>query len=186
LWNYKKSEFFGYSMPSILHTVFIWLTKKYRDSTMAPVTDAETVQDDEGNAPIVRDNGKLLENGQRMAILQALLSHTKNSKLQHGAVGLGAKQFKVSRLTVSNIWKRGRESMEEDGGAMVVLHQKKKCGRKPKHYRQQLTNLSNIPLNDRTCYQSTSTATAIPTTRLHSIVKKGGIRRHSSAVKPFT
>jgi hypothetical protein len=75
---------------------------------MAPVTDAETVQDDDGNVPIVRGRGKPLENGERMAILQALLGHTKNSKLQHGAVGLVAKQFKVSRVTVSSIWKRGR------------------------------------------------------------------------------
>jgi hypothetical protein len=154
---------------------------------MAPVTDAETVQDDEGNAPIVRGRGKPLENGQRMAILQALLSHTKNSnlKLDHGAVGLVAKQFKVSRVTVSNIWKRGRESVQDGSGAMVVLHHKKNCGRKLKDYSQQIANMTNIPLNERTCYRSTSAATGIPMTRLQSMVKKtGAIRRHSSTVKP--
>jgi hypothetical protein len=172
-------------MPLQKHTVFVGLTKNHRDSTMAPVTDAETVLDDEGNAPTVRGRGKPLENGQRMAILQALLCHSKNSKLDHGAVGLVAKQFKVSRVTVSSIWKRGRESVAEDGGgAMVVSHRKKNCGRKLKDYSQQLANLSSIPLNERTCYRSTSASTGIPMTRLHSMVKKGGIRRHSSAVKP--
>jgi hypothetical protein len=64
-------------MPLQKHTVFVCFTKNHRDSTMAPVTDAETVQDDDGNVPIVRGRGKPLENGERMAILQALLGHTK-------------------------------------------------------------------------------------------------------------
>jgi hypothetical protein len=59
-------------MPLQKHTVFICFTKKYRDSTMAPLPGSETVQDGEGNVPIVRGRGKPLENGERMAILQAL------------------------------------------------------------------------------------------------------------------
>jgi hypothetical protein len=116
------------------------------------------VVDGEGNVPIVRGRGKQIENRQRMAILQALLSHTKNSKLQHSAVGLVSKQFKVSRLTVHTIWKQGKESVEDGTGAMVVLHRKKNCRRKPKDYSQQLANLSNTPFNERTCYQITSAA----------------------------
>jgi hypothetical protein len=135
-----------HSMPSLLHTGFVWLVEKYHDSTMAPLPASETVQDGEGNAPTVRGRGKPRENGQRMAVLQALLSCMKNSKLEHGVVGLVSKQFKVSRLTVCNSWKRGRQSVEDGGGgAMVVLHQKKECGMKPKDYSQQLANLSNIP-----------------------------------------
>jgi hypothetical protein len=149
-----KDRIFGYSSSSQFHTVFICCKKNHRDSTMVPVTDAETVVDGEGDAPTVRGRGKPLENGQRNAILQALLSHTKNSnsKLQHGAVGLVAKQFKVSRVTVHNIWKRGKESVEDGTGAMVVLHRKKNCGRKLKDYSQQIANMTNIPLNERTCY----------------------------------
>jgi hypothetical protein len=86
-----NDRIFGYSMPSLLHTVFIWLTKKYHDSTMAPLPASETMLDDEGNAPTVRGRGKPLENGERNAILQALLSHSQNSKLKHGAVGLVSK-----------------------------------------------------------------------------------------------
>jgi hypothetical protein len=113
------------------------------------------------------------------------LRNTKNLKLQHGADGLVSKQFKVSRVTVSNIWKRGREIVQDAGGAMVVLHRKKNCRRKLKDYSQQTANMTNIPLNDRTCYQSTSAATGIPMTRLYSMVKKNGaIRHHSSTVKP--
>jgi hypothetical protein len=106
-----KDRIFGYSMPLQEHTVFICFTKKYHDSNMALLPGSETVVDGEGDAPTVRGRGKLLENGERKTIIQALLSHTKNLKLQHGAVGLVLKQFKVSMVTVSNIWKRGRESV---------------------------------------------------------------------------
>jgi hypothetical protein len=37
-------------MPLQKHTVSIWLVEKYRDSTMALVTDAETVVDGEAVA----------------------------------------------------------------------------------------------------------------------------------------
>jgi hypothetical protein len=60
-------------MPLQKHTVFICFTKNHRDYTMAPLPASETVLDDEGNAPTERGRGKPLENGQRMAILQALL-----------------------------------------------------------------------------------------------------------------
>jgi hypothetical protein len=54
-----------------------------------------------------------------------------------------------------------------------------------KIYSQQIANMTNIPLNDRTCNQSTSAATGIPMTRIYSMVNKNGaIRRHSSTVKP--
>jgi hypothetical protein len=55
-------------MSSQLHTVFVWLVEKYRDSTMAPIPGSETVQDDDGNVPIVRYRGKPLENGEKLAI----------------------------------------------------------------------------------------------------------------------
>jgi hypothetical protein len=116
-------------------------------------TEVETVLDDDGDIPIARGRGKLLENSERMATLQALLSH-KKSKIKHGAVGLVSKQ--LSSLTVSIIWKRGRESVGDGGGAMVVLYQMKKRGRKLKDYSQQIANLSNIPLSDRTGFRSSS------------------------------
>jgi hypothetical protein len=74
----------------------------------------------------------------------------------------------------------------EDGtGAMVVALEEELWKEGQGDYSQQIANMTNIPLNERTCYQSTSAATGIPMTRLHSIVKKNGaIRRHSSAVKP--
>jgi hypothetical protein len=67
----------------------------------------------------------------------------------------------------------------------VVSHNKKNCGRRLKDYSTQTANIHNIPLSDRSCFRSTSVATGIPMTRLHSIIKSGGIRRHSSAVKPL-
>jgi hypothetical protein len=88
------------AIRSKFHTVcpckyaqFLLLKKNHRESTIERVTNAETVQDDEETAPIARGRGKTLENEERNANLQALLSHTKNSKLKHGTVGLVPKQF---------------------------------------------------------------------------------------------
>jgi hypothetical protein len=48
-------------MPSQQHTVFDVLVEKYHESIIGPVTDAETVQDDEGNVPIVRGRVSLVD-----------------------------------------------------------------------------------------------------------------------------
>jgi hypothetical protein len=53
------------------------------------------VQVDEGGVDSSLGRGKPLENSQRMAILQALLSHMKNGKLDNGALGLVSKQSLV-------------------------------------------------------------------------------------------
>ena len=154
---------------------------------MEPVPGAGAIEEVVEEVPVARTRGKPLGNGQREAILQALLCHSKNQKLTHGAVALVAKQFNVTRITVGHIWKRAKESVEDGTAmAMVVAHKKKNCGRKKKDYAQEIENLRNIPLNDRTCFRSTSAATGIPMTRLHSLVKSGkaGIRRHSSSTKP--
>jgi hypothetical protein len=51
-------------MLSQIHTVSVCLSKKHQQSTMAPSTEAETVQDDEGIVGSSRGRGKLLENRQ--------------------------------------------------------------------------------------------------------------------------
>jgi hypothetical protein len=98
--------------------------EKHRKSS-APSTEAETVLDGVTEVGSSRGRGKPLENGERNAILQAVLSHMKNRKLKHGALGLVLKQFNLSRLTVSNILERGSLSVEDGSKAMVVSHHKK-------------------------------------------------------------
>lgn len=126
---------------------------------MEPATDTETLQDGGGESVGVRGRGKPLGNSERNAILQALLRHSKNQRLKHGALGLVSKQFSVSTRTVSSIWKRARESVDDGTGAMVVSHKKKNCGRKRKDYSEQIANLRNIPLSNGTCFRSTAIAT---------------------------
>ena len=177
--------------PHCVKAQFCSFSKMDREMTMAPVPDAGAIEDVVEQVPVVRTRGKPLENGQREAILQALLCLTKNSEnpaereLHHGAIAMVAKQMGVSRLTVSHIWQRAKDSVGAGSAAMIVLHKKKNCGRKKKDWSEELENLRNIPLNDRTCYRSTSEATGIPMTRLHKMVKSGeGIKRHSSSIKP--
>ncbi len=136
-----------------------------------------------------RTRGKPLSNGQRDAILHALLSRSSSSscsKLDHGALSSVAKLFGVTRLTVSNIWKRAKKSLEDGADAMVVSHHKKNSGRKKKDYSDAIANIASIPLSNRTCLRSTSAALGIPMTALHAIVKApdSGIRSHTSTIKP--
>jgi hypothetical protein len=97
------------------------------DSTMEPVFASETLQDGEA-VHSSRGRGKPLQNWQRNEILQALLSHTKNRELKHGAIAVVAKKFGVTCLTVSKIWKRAKESVKDGGGEMVVSHNKRTVG----------------------------------------------------------
>lgn len=150
-------------------------------------TDAEDDVEGDGR----RSRGKPLKNGEREAILHDLLSRSRRGpydgfRLEHGAVSQVAKQHGVSRVTVTNIWNRGRASLETGASAMVVSHNKKNCGRKSKDHSEAIANMSAIPLSNRGCLRSTSVATGIPLTALHKIVKakNGGIRKHTNTVKP--
>ncbi|KAG7346706.1 hypothetical protein IV203_005775 [Nitzschia inconspicua] len=136
---------------------------------------------------VPKRRGKPLSNSSRNAILQSLLSHSKNGALEFGAIARVAKHFEVTRQTVSNIWKRGKESVQQEGGVMVVDNRRKgRCGRKKKDYAELIAKIPAIPLSNRTCFRSTSMSTGIPIGSLHRVISKGGqgVRRLSSAVKP--
>ena len=162
--------------------------------TMEPLPDNDPIAEVVEEVLVARTRGKPLENGQRDAILQALLCLTKSPQnpedervLQHGAINQVAGQFQVTRLTVSNIWKRAKGSIGAGAVAMVVTNRKKKnCGRKKKDYSEEIENLRNIPITNRTCYRATAEASGIPLSKLFKIVKNGeGIRRHTSSLKPI-
>jgi hypothetical protein len=70
---------------------FVVLSTMSRESTRDQLPAIETIQNDEGRVGSGKGRGKPLENSQRMAILQALLSQTRKSKILHGAPGLVAR-----------------------------------------------------------------------------------------------
>lgn len=97
------------------------------DEAAAALQDGsgEVVQDN----GVLRGRGKHLSDSVRNAILQALLSRSRNQKLEHGAIVLVSQQFGVTTVTVSNIWKRGIASFVEGGEMVVAARRKGKCGK---------------------------------------------------------
>ena len=68
---------------------------------------------------------------------------------------------------------------------MFFSKKKKRCGRKPKDYSNNLAQIKNTPLNRRGTLRSLSFAIGIPKSTLFDIFKSGKyIKRISSTVKP--
>lgn len=160
----------------------------------APTEPAEVPQETV-EAPIEptevqgRGRGKPLGNPERIAILEALLARSSphdDRKLIHGSIGAVARQFGVTAPTVSSVWKRGKQSIEDGGGHMDVAYRRASCGRKKKDYSAQLATLPNVPLLQRTSLRATAASLGVPMSAVHRLLKnKQGIRVHSSATRPL-
>ena len=116
---------------------------------------------------VVRPERKQLTAEQRQCILQALLLRSKDGTLRYGSIKQVATEFQVSRLTVSNLWKRGKDSIAAGNSYMDVSSRKSNCGRKRKDYTEKLNVIDNVPLNQRSTVRSTAAALDVPTTTLH-------------------
>lgn len=128
-----------------------------------------------------------LTNEQRKNIFEQLLKRMKGKKLQHGAINEVAKDVGVTRLTVSKIWKMAQGQYNEGKiSADVSSKKKKKCGRKPKDYSENISKIKNIPFNQRSTIRCLARAIDVPRSSLFDILKKGNkIKRISSTVKPL-
>ena len=115
----------------------------------------ELVNDAENNQ---RSKRKQLTAEERHAILQMLLERSEDGVLKNGSIIAVAGQFKISRLTVSNLWKRGKQSVANGSRYMDVSSRKSRCGRKKKDYTEQLRGIVNVPLNQSSTVCSTSAA----------------------------
>lgn len=141
---------------------------------------------DPPDAVVKRGRGKPLTGVERQTILQALLARQNGkNQLQHGAIGSIAKEFHLSRSTVSSLWKRGLESLQHGASFMEVSSRKKNCGRKKKDYDHAIASLSTVALCKRGTLASTAQAINVPKTVLFRRLKEGEIRVHNSSIKPF-
>jgi hypothetical protein len=127
-----------------------------------------------------RGRGKLLSNGERIQILQGLLSHSSAGKLHRGAVAAVAIEFGVSRHCIGAIWKRGQEN---GGEYLDVSHKKSNCGRKSINYSNKISNMKTIPYCERRTLAATSEVAAIPKATLWHRKEEGALRVHKSFTK---
>eukprot|EP00591_Stephanopyxis_turris_P007409 CAMPEP_0195509324 /NCGR_PEP_ID=MMETSP0794_2-20130614/2284_1 /TAXON_ID=515487 /ORGANISM="Stephanopyxis turris, Strain CCMP 815" /LENGTH=235 /DNA_ID=CAMNT_0040636505 /DNA_START=249 /DNA_END=957 /DNA_ORIENTATION=+ len=146
----------------------------------------------EQNAPetqttaTTRPKQKNLTAEERNGLLQALLHRCVEGSLPKGTINDVAKEFQVTRQTVSRLWRRAKESINgpESTGVMDVSSRMHKCGRKRKELDLD-GRLQEIPLNRRRTVRSAASALNIPPSSFHRAFKRGEGRVHTSAVKPF-
>jgi transposase len=121
---------------------------------------------------------KFLSNEDRKAISHLMsLYYNRDGKLKRGTYKFIASLYSVSISTIKRIWKRTKETGE-------VCHKKtKNCGRK----RVQIDHnqFRQIPLSKRSTLRDLASALNISKSSLQRAQKRGTIRRHSNAIKPF-
>ena len=105
-------------------------------------------------------SSKQQTNDQRQAILQALLKHYKDGKLERGATKKVAESFNVSRKCIGQVWKRANESIENGCAFMDVQSRKTNCGRKK--LQLDMNQVVRVPLRKRGTIRSTAQALKIP------------------------
>lgn len=104
-------------------------------------------------------------------------------KLPKGSISEVAEHFNVKRATISVIWKRGKESLENGGILNVASKKKGVAGRKKKAL--EIDKFKEIPLTFRKNIRSIAAKMDIPKSAIHRRFKEGVIKRHSNSVKPF-
>ena len=77
-------------------------------------------------------SSKQLTYDKHQAILQALLEHYKEGKLECGAIKKIADSFNVNRNCISQVWKCANESIETGSTVMDIQLHKTDCGCKKK------------------------------------------------------
>ncbi|KAL2935755.1 Histone-lysine N-methyltransferase SETMAR [Bienertia sinuspersici] len=176
LWTLQLGETFQYEWSNI-NTECDQVVEWYEEDS-----DCE---EDVTAAPTEHRVGKLkvLKNHERNRVATTLLAQSHNcTKLPHGIINKLATEWGVSRHTIQRIW---RETLKQYRvGSAIDLHTKKagRVGRK--RYTLQTSQLTEVPLRQRTTLRSLAGALNISKSTVHRMVKRGEIKSHSNPMKP--
>ncbi|KAL2923733.1 Homeobox-leucine zipper protein HDG5, partial [Bienertia sinuspersici] len=104
------------------------------------------------------------------------------TKLPHGIINKLATEWGVSRHTIQRIW---RETLKQyRAGSAIGLHTKKARRGGRKRYTLQTSQLTEVPLRQRTTLRSLASALNISKSTVHRMVKRGEIKSYSNLMKP--
>ncbi|KAI9917522.1 hypothetical protein PsorP6_013095 [Peronosclerospora sorghi] len=123
---------------------------------------------------------------ERHAMLEFLLQRRIDgtSKLVRHAVTDAAAAFRVDRRTVSRLWKRAVQSLENGDQVCDVASRKVgRRGRRKRDWSAELERVKEIPLAQRGSIRALATAVGIPKTTLYELLKEEG-RPSIHAIKP--
>ncbi|KAH7847471.1 hypothetical protein Vadar_026428 [Vaccinium darrowii] len=124
-----------------------------------------------------------LTNQQRQLIFEMLLMKVQQGKLKRGSIPEVAAAFGANPKIVRRIWQRAMACFTNGLAIDVSSKLPTHVGRKPKQF--DVNRIAEIDLRQRTSLRSLSMALNMPKTTLYRRVKKGHIRPHTNALKPY-
>ncbi|KAK9742440.1 hypothetical protein RND81_03G173200 [Saponaria officinalis] len=130
---------------------------------------------------MARTKGKRLTNKERREIQHALTLNFNNGRLKHGIMKALAMEYGVQRWAIQRLWSNISRQIK-DGKVPSIDRQFK--GAKPS-LNIDLEKVRNIPLSNRTNLDGLSLKLGCTVSALQRLIKKGKIRSHTSATKPF-
>ncbi|KAK9714173.1 hypothetical protein RND81_06G076600 [Saponaria officinalis] len=130
---------------------------------------------------MARTKGKRLTNKERREIQHALTLNFNNSRLKHSIRKALAMEYGVQRWAIQRLWSNISRQIK-DGKVPSIDRQFK--GAKPS-LNIDLENVRSIPLSSGTNLDGLSLKLGCTVSALHRLIKKGKIRSHTSATKPF-
>lgn len=123
-----------------------------------------------------------MPNAKRKQIFNALLTKSKNGKLERHVTREVAELFNVHIRSVQRIWKQGKSYLDQGITVDVnVDNRRRNCGRK--RVQVDLSVLDSIPLKERTTLQDLCARLHLSKYKVQNMIKEGLIRRHSNAIK---
>lgn len=144
-------------------------------ATEAPT--ASTSSSDKKTSAWKERGSKNLTYEERRAMLDFLMKRRVEgtSKLVRHAVTDAATEFRVDRRTVSRLWKRAVQSLENGDEVCDVASRKVgRRGRRKRDWSAELERVKEIPLAQRGSIRALATAVGIPKTTLYELLKEDG------------
>ncbi|CAI5706791.1 unnamed protein product [Peronospora effusa] len=138
---------------------------------------AFSVSSDKKTSAWKERGSKNLTYEERRSMLDFLLKRRVEgtSKLMRHAVTDAATKFCVDRRTVSRLWKRALQSLENGDEVCDVASRKiGRRGRRKRDWSVELERVKEIPLAQRGSIRALATAVGIPKTTLYELLKEDG------------
>ena len=127
-------------------------------------------------------------NSVRTALVLFLTQNHKNGVLNRGITKEAANKFPIfGERQIRRIWRNARPSVLDSSIVPDYFTRKTgNSGRKPKYTEDEgAARIRSVPLHKRQNLRSLATSTGVPRSTLWRILKRGWMRRHSSALKPL-
>ena len=127
-----------------------------------------------------------LTNEEREAVVSFLLGHLQGDALPQGIINQTAKNFRVSRQTISKIWNISVKARLNGNFSLSVVHKKNYGIRNHLLYDpHSLKNeLKQLKLGQRSTLRAASKNLGVSTTTLLRAMEEGVVKAHSSRLRP--